>query len=107
MYSTTAKHMADILSNKPNRILIVGGAGSLYSDASHKTQLVDSEGFPDAFVPLAKAVLKSFNELQARKNVNWTYFSPAGNFDVNGPRTGKYQLGGDEVSLEQQRTKLY
>lgn len=99
MYSTTTKHMSDVLSNKPNRIIVVGGAGSLFTDASHKTRLFDSEGFPESYLPISTAAYKAFSELQQRNDVNWTYFSPAAEFDPNGKRTGKYKIGGDEVIL--------
>lgn len=29
----------------------------------------------------------------------WTYVSPAGDYDANGARTGKYVLGGDDLIL--------
>ena len=29
----------------------------------------------------------------------WTYVSPAGDYDENGARTGKYVLGGDDLIL--------
>jgi len=31
--------------------------------------------------------------------VNWTYVSPAGDFQADGERTGKYILGGEELIL--------
>lgn len=30
---------------------------------------------------------------------NWTYVSPAGDFQADGERTGKYILGGEELVL--------
>ena len=32
----------------------------------------------------------------------WTYVSPAGDYDANGARTGKYVLGGDNMILNSQ-----
>ena len=31
--------------------------------------------------------------------MNWTYISPAGDFQADGERTGKYVLGGEELVL--------
>ena len=31
--------------------------------------------------------------------MNWTYVSPAGDFQADGERTGKYILGGEELVL--------
>ena len=42
---------------------------------------------------------KALEELRARTDVKWTYISPAGDFQADGPRTGKYLLGGEELLL--------
>ena len=98
-HSTSLKHLADILSGTDTRLIVVGGAGSLYVDPEHKTQLVDTPDFPDAFVPIAKAQGKSLAELRERKDVRWTYISPAADFQTDGERTGKYILAGEELKL--------
>ena len=75
-HSKTLKHLADILSGTNVRLLVVGGAGSLYVDPEHTTQLVDTPDFPEAFKPLATAQGKSLAELRLRTDVKWTYISP-------------------------------
>ncbi|MDY2993950.1 NAD(P)H-binding protein, partial [Ligilactobacillus animalis] len=40
------KHLTALLAGTKTRLLIVGGAGSLYVDPEHKTQLVDTPDFP-------------------------------------------------------------
>ena len=42
---------------------------------------------------------KALGELRLRNDVKWTYLSPAGDFQVDGARTGKYILGGEELTL--------
>ena len=98
-HSTSLKHLADILSGTDTRLIVVGGAGSLYVDPEHKTQLVDTPDFPDAFVPIAKAQGKALAELRERKDVRWTFVSPAADFQADGERTGKYILAGEELKL--------
>lgn len=51
---------------------------------------------------VAKATAESFFELKDRTDVLWTYVSPAGDYDANGARTGKYVLGGDNMILNSQ-----
>ena len=41
----------------------------------------------------------SLGELRQRKDVKWTYISPAGDFQAEGERTGEYILGGEELTL--------
>ena len=97
-HSDSLKHLADILSGTDTRLIVVGGAGSLYLDAAHTLQLSQSEGFPEEFKPLATAMGESLAELRERSDVKWTYVSPAADFLADGPRTGSYVLAGEEFT---------
>ena len=98
-HSTSLKHLCDILSGTDTRLLVVGGAGSLYVNPEHTACVAEGADFPDAFKPLAAAMAKALAELRARTDVKWTYISPAGDFQADGARTGKYILGGEELTL--------
>lgn len=98
-HSTSLKHLCDILSGVQTRLLVVGGAGSLYVDPEHTVCVADGPDFPDAFKPLAAAMANALGELRKRNDVRWTYISPAGDFRADGERTGKYVLGGEELVL--------
>lgn len=98
-HSTSLAHLCDILSGTDTRLLIVGGAGSLYVNPEHTAQVSDGPDFPDAFKSLAAAMAKALTELRERKDVKWTYISPAGDFQADGERGGKYILGGEELTL--------
>lgn len=99
LHSTSLKHLCDILSGTNTRLLIVGGAGSLYVNPEHTAVVSDGPDFPAVFLPLAKAQGKALNELRERKDVVWTFISPAGDFQADGARSGKYILGGEELTL--------
>lgn len=98
-HSTSLKHLCDILSGTNIRLLVVGGAGSLYVNPEHTVCVADGPDFPDIFKPLAAAMAKALSELRKRADVKWTYISPAGDFRADGERTGKYILGGEELTL--------
>lgn len=98
-HSTSLKHLCDILSGTDTRLIVVGGAGSLYVDPEHTTQVMDGDDFPDEFKPLAKAQGKALEELRLRNDVKWTFISPAGDFRADGEKTGKITLGGEELTL--------
>ncbi len=98
-HSTSLAHLCDILSGTETRLLVVGGAGSLYVDPEHTAQVADGPDFPDAFKPLATAMAKALDELRKRSDVRWTYISPAADFQVDGERTGEYILAGEELTL--------
>ncbi|MFQ9985111.1 MAG: NAD(P)-dependent oxidoreductase [Lachnospiraceae bacterium] len=98
-HGTSLKHLCDILSGTKTRLLVVGGAGSLYVNAEHTAQVMDGADFPDAFKPLASNMGKALDELRSRTDVIWTYISPAGDFQADGAKTGKYILAGEELTL--------
>lgn len=98
-HSTSLKHLCDLVSGKETRLLVVGGAGSLYVNPEHTIQVMDGADFPEMFKPLASHMGKALKELRARTDVKWTYISPAGDFQAEGARTGKYILGGEELIL--------
>ena len=98
-HSTSLKHLCDILSGTQTRLLVVGGAGSLYVNADHTACVADGPDFPDSFKPLAAAMAEALSQLRQRNDVKWTYISPAGDFQADGPRTGKYILGSEEMIL--------
>lgn len=98
-HSTSLKHLCDVLSGTDTRLLVVGGAGSLYVNPEHTACVSDGPDFPDIFKPLAAAMAKALGELRERKDVKWTYISPAGDFQAEGARTGRYILAGEELTL--------
>ena len=99
LHSTSLKHLCDILSGTYTRLLVVGGAGSLYVDPEHTAQVMDGPDFPEVFKPLATNMGKALDELRGRNDVQWTYISPAGDFQAEGERTGKYIQAGEELTL--------
>lgn len=99
-HSESLNHLADILSGTNTRLLVVGGAGSLYLNKEHTLQLIDAPDFPDEYKPVASSMKKSLNELRKRDDVKWTYVSPAADFRADGARTGAYTLAGEEFTTD-------
>lgn len=98
-HSTTLAHLCDALSGTDTRLLVVGGAGSLYVNPEHTATVADGPDFPEVFKPLAGAMATALAELRQRDDVKWTYVSPAGDFQAEDERTGSYILGGEELTL--------
>lgn len=96
LHKTSLKHLCDVLSGTKVRLLVVGGAGSLYVNPEHTVQVKDLESFHAMFKPLANNMGEALAELRTRSDVQWTYLSPAGDFVADGERTGEYLLGGEE-----------
>ena len=99
LHTTTSQHLCDLLSGTDVRLLIIGGAGSLYVDKEHTTQLFKTPEFPAEYFPTAQAQANELDELRKRNDVKWTFVSPAADFQAEGERTGKYILAGEEFTL--------
>ncbi len=106
LHSTTLKHLCDILSKSKTRLIIVGGAGSLYTNKEHTNQIVEAKDFPDMYKPVANAMKKALDELRQRNDVRWTYISPALDFQPDGKRTGAYILAGEELKLNNAKESI-
>jgi putative NADH-flavin reductase len=75
------------------RLLVVGGAGSLF--VSPGVQLVDTGLIPEPFLPEVTGG-RAFLETLKTSALDWSFLSPAVNFGP-GERTGTYRLGGDDL----------
>lgn len=99
LHSESLKYLCDLLSNSDKRLLVVGGAGSLYVNPDKSMQLYQTPDFPEIYIPLAKAQADELDELRKRNDVKWTFVSPAADFRPEGERTGKYILNGEILTL--------
>lgn len=90
-HAEVMNHLCDILANTNIRLMIVGGAASLF--VNHSMMLIDSPDFPKDWINLAKNSNKAFEILKATKNVLWTYISPSADFQADGKKTGEYRIG--------------
>ena len=94
---TATKHLVEIMEPLPSvRLIMVGGASSLYSDESRIKLVADS--IPQEYRGVPDAMRTAFDLLKQSK-VKWTNFCPAITFDPKGKRTGHYILGSDYVIL--------
>ncbi len=97
---TVGRHLIDILKGAGNtRLIVVGGAGSLYVDDALTTRLVDTPDFPDAYKPTASNQGQNLQDLKQSSGIRWTFVSPGAFFDPNGPRTGTYTLAGEKLTV--------
>ena len=99
LHTQTSQHLADLVAGTDTRLYIVGGAGSLYVDPAHTVQLLDTPEFPAEFYPLAKAQTEELAALRSRTDARWVFVSPVADFRADGAKTGKYVLGGEELTL--------
>lgn len=101
LHKTTIEKLCDLLKNTDKRLIVVGGAGSLYLDKSHKSTVKDLPNFPNEYKPVANAMADALELLRTKDDVLWTYISPAALFIPNAPRTGTYLLAGEEFTINE------
>lgn len=92
-------HLADVLVGTDVRLLVVGGAGSLFVNPEHTVTVDMGPDFPDDWKPLSSAHGKALARLRAADDLKWTYISPAADFRPDGERTGDYTLASEELTL--------
>ena len=97
--TAAAGHLADLLAGTDAQLIVVGGAGSLFVNPEHTVTVDQGPDFPDDWKPLSAAHGKALADLRSRADVEWTYVSPAADFQADGPRTGAYTLAGEELIL--------
>lgn len=91
--------IAALQQTPDTRLLVVGGAGSLFVDEAKTTRLMDTPEFPKEYLATATNQGKNLEILQQTDSINWTFLSPAAFFSPEGRRTGAYKLGKDHLLL--------
>lgn len=84
------------------RLLIVGGAGTLF--VAPGVRLVDTGSLPEAWLPGVKSLGEFYlNTLMKEDGIDWIFLSPAANLGnlQPGTRTGKYRTGKDDMLVDE------
>ncbi len=103
IYEETLKVYPQILEGVKKagvkRLLIVGGAGTLF--VAPGIRIVDSGAIPAEIMGGVKSLGEFYlNTLMYEKDIDWVFFSPAGNI-APGERTDKYRLGKDDLIVDE------
>ncbi|MFJ7666478.1 NAD(P)-dependent oxidoreductase [Lysinibacillus sp. NPDC097195] len=96
LHVTVGRHLINLFNGIATKLLVVGGAGSLFVDPEKTIRVMDTPDFPEMFFATAKNQGENLNDLQA-STITWTFISPSAMFDPEGPRTGSYTTGIDHL----------
>jgi putative NADH-flavin reductase len=95
LHERAAEYLVALFQGLPKvRLLVMGGAASLYTDPGRKRRAL--EDVPEPFRGVPASTARGLEKIRA-SDINWTYFSPAMNFDPAGSRTGVYTPGSEYV----------
>lgn len=98
LHTETLLHLAGCLSGTGVHLLVVGGAGGLFTDGTHTRHFHETPGFPADTRAVSAAQARSYEALTHTADLAaYTYLAPNGLYLPDVPRTGKYVLAGEEI----------
>lgn len=98
LHVDAGKILIDAMKGAPQtKLIVVGGAGSLFVDEAKTTRVLETPEFPKEYFATAYNQSKNLEDLQNATGIQWTFISPSAFFDPQGNRTGGYKLGRDTL----------
>ncbi|MFF2847467.1 NAD(P)-dependent oxidoreductase [Streptomyces sp. NPDC058001] len=97
-FTASSRALATGLANAGVHRLVVVGLASIMPGASG-APLMDEPGYPNEYRSFSLGHAAGLDELR-RCDLDWAYVAPAGDFDHEGTRTGRYRIAehGDPAS---------
>ena len=102
IYEDTLKNYPLIMESAKQagvkRLLIVGGAGTLFYAPGK--MVMDADDVPAQLLPGIKSLGEFYlNTLRKEKDIDWIFLSPAANM-TPGKRTAKFRIGKDDLMVD-------
>ena len=98
LHVDAGKILIEAMKGAPQtKLIVVGGAGSLFVDEAKTIRVLDTPEFPKEYFATAFNQSKNLGDLQNATGIQWTFVSPSAFFDPQGNRTGGYKLGKDNL----------
>lgn len=95
------------LNQKAKRpTIVIGGAGSLYTDDTRTTLCMEDQEYPDFLYPISKNIAAGIQKL-CENDFPWTVVSPPVVFDQNQPGCGEYQIMAADYVVYNQKKESY
>ncbi|WP_285769273.1 NAD(P)-dependent oxidoreductase [Peribacillus sp. SI8-4] len=98
LHVEAGKILIEAIKGTPQtKLVVVGGAGSLFVDEEKTTRVLDTPEFPKEYYATAFNQSKNLEDLEQASGIQWTFISPSAFFDPQGTKTGQYVLGKDNL----------
>lgn len=82
--------LAEISAGTGIHVIMIGGAGCLYTDEGESECVYEMPGHPEFLRGISSNLAQGYEMLRQTCNVDWTFVCPAKMLDQDGPRTGEY-----------------
>lgn len=83
----------ELNKGKKRHLIAIGGAGSLFTDETHKMYCYEAPDYMEVLRGISKNIKLGIDELKKTTDTNWTVVCPSSFFDPDGPLTGNYEIG--------------
>ena len=100
LHQSSLAHLREILKGSKTRLIVVGGASSLYIDDKKTQRMIDGMPTTAPFYPTAYNMVQAYFSLRDDESCTYTYVSPAEYFNPHGERTGNYELNDDRLHVD-------
>lgn len=96
--SDASKNLIEVAKNAQSRLIVVGGAGTLY--VNDTMQMLETPNFPDMFKGIALAHKTAMESSYHKETeLDWTIVSPSP-FLFAGERTNKFRVGNTKLLVD-------
>lgn len=102
LHVDACKHLLSILKPTNTKLFAIGSSGCLFIDNAETVRLHEMEEYPEELASVAKYQLQNL-ELLRNSTIPWTLLNPSKMFDSEGPRTGHYILGKEQLIVNSQQ----
>ena len=93
-------YLIHLIGEKNIRLLIVGGAGTLWADKSHTMRVWQTPHHPEFLRGISENLTLALDDLKASALKDWTFLCPSLVFDYEGAQTGNWKIGTEGEPLE-------
>lgn len=93
-------HLIRLIDGRNIRLLILGGAGTLWADKTHTMRVWQTPEHPEFLRGISKNLTLALEDLRASDLHDWTFLCPSLLFDYEGAETGTWKIGTDGEPLK-------
>lgn len=97
----------ELLDNSDKKLIAIGGAGSLFTNAEHSLYEYESPAHPQMLKEISKNIKLGIDELERVESFDWTVVCPSRKFDLEGSYTGEYLVGEDNIIIFNDNNESY
>lgn len=101
LHVTAGQHLISLLENTSKKLFVVGSSGLLFVNRQKTKRLKDLEDYSLERKVIAEAQLQNLSDLE-NSSIHWVFLAPSAMFDIDGPRTGHYVKGNENIIVNSQ-----